>query len=40
MFLLWDPLDSAIAHINQINKVWEKYKKLREFIEKPNDIIN
>ena len=40
LYLLWEPLDNAITNINQINKVWQKYSKLQEFIEKPNDIVN
>jgi hypothetical protein len=40
IWFLWWPLDKAISNLNHINKVWEKYKKLQEFIEKPNDIKN
>ena len=40
ILLLWEPLDTAISHINTINRNWEKYKKLRNFIDIPNTIIN
>ena len=36
-FLKW-PLDKIVSNLNRINKVWEKYKKLQEFINKPNEI--
>ena len=40
IWFLWWPLDKAVSNLNRINKEWEKYKKLQEFIEKPNDIVN
>ena len=40
IWLLWNPIEKAIMSLNRINRVWEKYKKLRDFIEKPNDIID
>ncbi len=40
IWFLWWPLDKAISNMNHINKQWEKYKKLQEFIEKPNEIKN
>ena len=40
VWFLWNPLDKAISNLNRINRMWEKYKKLQEFIEKPNDIKN
>jgi len=40
IWFLRTPIDKTISNLNHINKVWEKYKKLQEFIEKPNDIKN
>ena len=40
LWVMWNPIDVAINKFNQINKDLEAYKKLQEFIEKPNDIEN
>jgi len=40
IWFLWWPLDKAVENINRLNKVWEKYKKLKNFLDKPNDIKN
>ena len=40
IWFLWWPLDKAVSNINRINKELVKYKKLQEFIEKPNDIMD
>jgi len=37
---LWRPIENAVNNLNEINKVWEKYKKLQKFIETPNEIKN
>lgn len=40
IWFLWWPLDKAISNINTINKSWEKYSKLKDFIESEVDIKN
>ncbi len=40
IWFLRDPIDKAISNLNRINKMFEKYKKLQEFIEQPNQIKN
>lgn len=39
-YLLWEPLDEAISHINAINRSWEKYRKLQNFLSQENEIEN
>jgi hypothetical protein len=38
IWFLWWPLDKAISNLNRINRFWEKYQKLQEFIDEPIDI--
>jgi len=38
IWFLWTPIDKAVSNLNRINRDLEKYKKLQEFIKKPNDI--
>ncbi len=38
--LLREPLENAIININSINRVWEKYIKLKNFINLPDEIKN
>jgi hypothetical protein len=40
VWFLWWPLDKAISNLNKINRVWEKYIKLKKFIDEPVDIID
>ena len=40
IWLLWNPIDVAITEFNRIVEQIEVYKKLQEFIEKPNEIEN
>jgi len=40
IWFLWWPLDKAISDLNTINRGWEKYKKLQDFIEQEIEIKN
>ena len=40
IWFLRNPIDKAISNLNRINKELVKYKKLQEFIEKQNNIID
>jgi hypothetical protein len=40
IWFLRNPIEKAISNLNRINRMWKKYKKLQEFIEKPNEIKN
>ncbi len=40
IWFLWWPIDKTVISINKINKVWEKYMKLKKFLEKKQDIKN
>lgn len=38
IWFLWWPLDKAMTNLNEINRHWEKYKKLQDFMDQPIDI--
>jgi hypothetical protein len=40
IWFLWWPLDKAVYNLNRINKEWEKYKTLQNFLDTPNKIKN
>jgi hypothetical protein len=40
IWFLWWPLDKAISNLNTINRGWEKYKKLQDFVEQEIEIKN
>jgi len=40
LWSLWNPIDVAIKELNRISQELEVYKKLQEFINKPNEIKN
>ncbi|MCP4523561.1 MAG: ABC transporter ATP-binding protein, partial [Candidatus Gracilibacteria bacterium] len=40
VWFLWWPIDKAISSLNVINRSWEKYKKLQDFLGKENKIKN
>ncbi len=40
LWVMWNPIDSAIREINRITQSFQSYKKLASFIEQPNQIKN